>query len=361
MAPSAEAQSRLTAAKKLLDEKATETAALAFDPILREPSLRPVHDEARYQLGKSLARLGLHHSALTTFDEILEKGPQASRFYGARWSGSSTWGGGSTTSSPVLARVARHARDGVPPDYQDRFHFLLAKYEFERGRALEDAGRAAGGAGGLGRGAPAGRAGPRAGRGGLAGRSRARRRTRPRATSSPGALRRRPGALRLRRRRSATERFKEVVRLTNPKHGRAADPELREQAFLQLARIHYQHRQNRYAIFYYGKMPWGGENWLEGLWEASYAHYRIGEHEKTLGNLLTLQSPYFKDEYYPESWILKAIIYYENCRYPEARLGPRELQLGIYEPLYDELVRLTATPRPARPTSLEQATIASAA
>ena len=66
-------------------------------------------------------------------------------------------------------------------------------------------------------------------------------------------------------------------------------------------------------------MPWGGERWLEGLWEASYAHYRIGDYEKTLGNLLTLQSPYFKDEYFPESYVLKAIVYYENCRYPEAR------------------------------------------
>ncbi len=34
---------------------------------------------------------------------------------------------------------------------------------------------------------------------------------------------------------------------------------------------------------------------------------------------MTLQSPFFKDEYYPESHILKAITFHENCRYPEAR------------------------------------------
>jgi len=116
---------------------------------------------------------------------------------------------------------------------------------------------------------------------------------------------------------------------------------LREIAFLQLARIHYQNRQNRYAIFYYGKMPWGGGRWLEGLWEASYAHYRIGDYEKALGNLLTLQSPYFKDEWFPESWILKAIIYYENCRYPEARAILDEFR-GAYEGVFSELDRLTA-------------------
>ncbi|HYG70409.1 MAG TPA: hypothetical protein VD838_22220, partial [Anaeromyxobacteraceae bacterium] len=143
----------------------------------------------------------------------------------------------------------------------------------------------------------------------------------------------------------AVESFKEVVRLTNPKRSRKADPQLRELAFLQLARIHYQNRQNRYAIWYYGKMPWGGESWLEGLWEASYAHYRIGDYEKTLGNLLTLQSPYFRDEYFPESYVLKAIVYYENCRYPEARQILEEFA-GMYEPVHDELAAITASKAP---------------
>ena len=96
-----------------------------------------------------------------------------------------------------------------------------------------------------------------------------------------------------------------------------------------------------------------GTQWLEGLWEASYAHYRIGEHEKALGNLLTLQSAYFKDEYFPESWVLKAIVYYENCRYPEARLVLETFN-ATYEPLYDELLALAARPTPPA-VFLEQA------
>jgi hypothetical protein len=87
-------------------------------------------------------------------------------------------------------------------------------------------------------------------------------------------------------------------------------------------------------------MPWGGENWLEGLWEASYAHYRIADYEKTLGNLLTLQSPYFRDEYFPESWVLKAIVYYENCRYPEARKILQDFD-SIYSPVFGELESFT--------------------
>ncbi|MGC3998114.1 MAG: adventurous gliding motility protein GltC [Anaeromyxobacter sp.] len=337
------AKERLDAAKKLMDEKAWETAAMAFDEILRDPSLTTAHDEARYQLGKALAQLGLKHSALAAFDQVLDRGPQGSRYYGSSLEWIFSVGSRLRNEQPLLARIARHGASAFPPGYEDRFHFLLAKYEFERGRALFDAGR-----GGEARSA-------------WAEAQRLASLVRDGGTPAPGSGDRAPaahgdpyakarfldGLVRYAEGddAGATEQFKEVVRLTNPKRGRPADPELRELAFLQLARIHYQNRQNRYAIFYYGKMPWGGESWLEGLWEASYAYYRVGDYEKTLGNLLTLQSPYFKDEYFPESYVLKAIVYYENCRYPEARLV-LETFSGLYEPVYDELTRITASPRP---------------
>jgi hypothetical protein len=338
------AKERLELAKKLLAEKADETAALALDEILRDPSLAAAHDEARYQLGKALARLGLGHSALTTFDAILDRGPQGSRFYGSSMEWLFAVGAKLRNEQPLLSRVARHAREAFPPGHEDRFHFLLAKYEFERGRALADAGR----------GAEARTAYAEARRLASLVREQAGGTPAPRGEAPPvetgdlfAKARFVEGLVRYAEEddASATEAFKDVVKLTNPKRGRLYDPELRELALLQLARIHYENRQNRYAIFYYGKMPWGGRSWLEGLWEASYAYYRIGDYEKTLGNLLTLQSPYFKDEYFPESYVLKAIVYYENCRYPEARLV-LETFSTLYEPVYDELSRITSTPQP---------------
>jgi tetratricopeptide (TPR) repeat protein len=342
---SAVAKERLAAAKKLLDEKATETAALAFDQILREPTFAEVHDEARYQRAKALVRMGLYHSALTGFDEILEKGPRGSRFYHSAMEWVFHVGRKLKNEQPVLNRVARHAQWGFPPSYEDRFHFLLAKYEFERGRALADAGRAA----------DSKAAWAEARR--LAALVRREAGAQPLVPADSPAAGEDAGDVFAKARfvdglvlfaqgddTAAVEAFKDVVRLTNPKKGRHPDPELRELAFLQLARIHYQNRQNRYAIWYYGKMPWGGERWLEGLWEASYAHYRIGDYEKTLGNLLTLQSPYFQDEYFPESYVLEAIVYYENCRYPEAR-RVLESFARLYEPVYEELAGITTRPQ----------------
>jgi hypothetical protein len=342
----ARAKEQLAAAKKLLDEKATETAALAFDGIVRDPSLSDAHDEARYQRGKALVRLGLNHSALAVFDELLDRGPRGTRFYASALEWVFYAGEKLANEQPVLNRVARHAADGFPPAFADRFHYLLAKYQFERGRALAEAGRTgdakaawadarrlaadvkpeAGGKAPMPSDVPTGNQGD----------------VYAKARFVDGLVLYAQGDD-----QAATEAFKDVVRLTNPKRGRFPDPELRSDAFLQLARIHYQNRQNRYAIWYYDKMPWGSAPWLEGLWEASYAHYRVGNYEKTLGNLLTLQSPYFQDEYFPESYVLSAIVYYENCRYPEAR-RVLESFARQYEPVYDELASITAKPKPAQ-------------
>jgi len=347
---SAASRARLEAAKKLLAEGATETAALAFDQIVRDRALSDVHDEARYQRAKALARLQLGHSALASFDEILERGPAGTRFFHSSMEWLFHVGRGLANEQPLMSRVARHAGQGIPPAYEDRVNVLLATYEFERGRALADTGRATEARG----------AWTEARR--LAAKVRATPAVPPPpAGDAKEAAPADPPAGDVFARAKfldglvlyaqgddvgATEAFKDVVRLTNPKKVSAADAELRELAFLQLARIHYQNRQNRYAIFYYGKMPWGGERWLEGLWEASWAHYRIGDYEKTLGNLITLQSPYFRDEYYPESYVLKAIVYYENCRYPEARQVLEQFS-STYEPVYGELVKITASQRTA--------------
>jgi hypothetical protein len=352
---------RLEAAKKIIDEGATETGALALSEILRDGKLSDAHDDARYLLAKTLVRLGLLHSSLSRFDAILAKGANGTKYFHTALEQVFIVGKKLKNEQPVVNRVAAYATAGFPPAYQDRFHFLLSKYEYERGRALSEAGQ--------GRDARAAYADAER----LAGLVRPAAPPEPEAATRDGKETKAAKEARAAREAAAAaagddfararfvvglvqyalgdqakaiDAFKDVIRLTNPKKGEHLDPLLRENAFLQLARIHYEHRQNRYAIFYYGKMPWGGQNWLEGLWEASYAHYRIADYEKTLGNLLTLQSPYFREEYFPESWILKAIVYYENCRYPEARKILQDFDRG-YGPVFEELEAFTAAQKKA--------------
>ncbi len=142
----------------------------------------------------------------------------------------------------------------------------------------------------------------------------------------------------------AVKSFREVVRMTNPRASNddeqaMVNAKLREMAFFSLARIHYQFEQFRYAIFYYERVSRDSEAWLEAVFESSWAHFRLGEYEKALGNLVTLQSPFFAGEYYPESSILKAITFYENCRYPEARAFLSEFTQN-YGGVLTELERL---------------------
>jgi tetratricopeptide (TPR) repeat protein len=345
VAGTGQGKARIEAARKLLASKDWEGAALAFDAILRDPQVAEVHDEARFRQAVALARDGLYHSALGRFDEVLSRGAQGSRFFANSLEWLFYLGRRTASESAVLSRVARFANEPIPPGFQDKFHTLLARYTYERGLALSEAGQAA-----ESRKAyeearrlaslVKGQEPPGLGSGEVEASSPADGNLVAKARFVEALVLYAQGSS-----QAAVEAFKDVVRLTNPRRAQIPDPRLRELAFLELARIHYEYRQNRYAIFYYQRMPWGGPSWLEGLWESSYAYYRIGDYEKALGNLITLHSPYFEDEYFPESHILKAIIYYENCRYPEAR-GILESFNADYEPVFGELERLTGAGAP---------------
>lgn len=338
MGGGADAKARMDAARRFGADGAWESAAVAYDEILRDRTLAAAHDEARFRLAQALEKLGLDASAFAQYEAVLAKGPQGTRFFQEALAGLFSAGSRLANDRVVLAAAARYAGEKIPAEFQDRTNLLLARYHFERGRALVEAGQAA------------------EGRKELEEARRLAALVPPPAPAAPGAPAAPEGSENLAARArfvngtalyalgdqaAALESFKDVVRLTNPRRTRFSDPVVRELAFLQLARIHYEHKQNRYAIWYFAKMPWGEPNWLEGLWEASYAHYRIGDYERSLGNLLTLHSPYFADEYFPESFVLKAVIYFENCRYPEARSILEDFHRR-YEPVYQELVRLTA-------------------
>lgn len=109
-------------------------------------------------------------------------------------------------------------------------------------------------------------------------------------------------------------------------------------AVLNMARLLYEQNKNRKAVRYYDYIPINGYFWLEALFESSWALFRMGPkyHEKALGNLHTLSSPYFRDEYTPEASILKAVILYSSCDYEKALSAINEFR-EVYEPLLNEL------------------------
>lgn len=71
------------------------------------------------------------------------------------------------------------------------------------------------------------------------------------------------------------------------------------------------------AVAFYGRIERYSTYWLQALFEKSWAYFRLGNYEKAMGNLHTLNSPYFEEQFFPESHVLQAIILFTNCRYDD--------------------------------------------
>ncbi|MBX7099543.1 MAG: adventurous gliding motility protein GltC [Myxococcaceae bacterium] len=304
-----------------------EQAALTSFELMNDPNMAALAVESQYLLAKSLYRMGLYHSSLGEFSKILSRGPQTKFF-----KSSLEWlffiSRKTVNEQVVLNEIAKYSNFEFPERFRNEFRYLLARYYLVRGKALDqvdqkgDANKAFDEVKRLALMIPKGD-----------------------PFYAKGKYLEGLAYFRENKPESALESMKEVVRVTRQPAGpQTADSRslqsLRELAFMQLGRTHYGAKQNRYAIFYFNKVERGNTQWLEALFEGSWAHYRIGQYEQALGNMITLSSPFFKDEYFPEALILKAVIYYENCRYRESTSILEDFE-RIYGPVQDELDVLT--------------------
>jgi tetratricopeptide (TPR) repeat protein len=117
--------------------------------------------------------------------------------------------------------------------------------------------------------------------------------------------------------------------------------EFSERAELTMARVFYSTKQFKTSIRYFEKIPMESPDWLNSLFEASWAYFMIKNNSKALGNIHTLNAPYFENEFFPESVILKAQIYFNYCLYDQAMESVAEFN-GLYPPVRDDLRKLVA-------------------
>jgi len=90
------------------------------------------------------------------------------------------------------------------------------------------------------------------------------------------------------------------------------------------------------AVKYWNKVDVASEYWLDGLFEESWAYFMAGDYSHALGNIHTLEAPYFPKAYYPEAGVLKAVIYFSNCQYEDATTIVAQFQKK-YQPIYNDL------------------------
>lgn len=90
------------------------------------------------------------------------------------------------------------------------------------------------------------------------------------------------------------------------------------------------------AVHWWGQVDVAGEYWLDSLFEQSWAYFMIGDYSRAVGNLHTIEAPFFPDAFYPEAHILRAIVAFVNCRYPEAITTIARMRVK-YQPIKREL------------------------
>ncbi|MCX5741401.1 MAG: hypothetical protein NT062_02755 [Proteobacteria bacterium] len=142
----------------------------------------------------------------------------------------------------------------------------------------------------------------------------------------------------------AVDAFKDILVIgeERPKQYAQVDVDnYRELAQLQMARVFYSTQQFDTSIKYFEKLPQDSLDWTESLFEASWAYFMKTLNSKALGNIHTLNAPYFENQFFPESVLLKAVIYFNYCLYDQAQEAISEYN-EKYGPLQKNLADLVA-------------------
>ncbi|WP_240806930.1 hypothetical protein [Polyangium spumosum] len=149
----------------------------------------------------------------------------------------------------------------------------------------------------------------------------------------------------------AVKSFQRIVQaLDEGVEGVEDESRMRDLAFLSMARTYYSAsvrlddnsvpkidgNKLSAAVKYWNRVDVGSEYWLDALFEQSWAYFMAGDYPHALGNMHTIESPYFPNAFYPEADILKAVISFTICQYQDATTIVARMRKR-YEPIKKEL------------------------
>lgn len=103
--------------------------------------------------------------------------------------------------------------------------------------------------------------------------------------------------------------------------------EARNEARLAVARLRYEKKDFEGALKAYDMVqlpsldPGRASLYLEEAW----TRYNLGQLRATIGLLTTLDAPSFRDEFLPDKYILRALVYRDLCQYLPAKRAAKEL------------------------------------
>lgn len=309
----------LERAKKLYDKGDYYSASIEFYKVVKGESQDSEANKqvAEFFLGKTLYQMKFYAASLAYFDAIVQQGG-AHRYYNATLKWLAALSQVLPESAGILEKIGKYSQEDLEHPALDsvrpELYYLLGRHYYNQGNFEQ---------------------------------AIALFQSVPRESPWFLAAKFFEGVTFVRQYQGAPaiEAMKEILTI-------AAEPELRkryksedlqtfeELANLTMGRIFYSTKQYDTSIKYFEKIPQDSPYWLDSLFEASWSYFMFKRNSKALGNIHTLNAPYFENEFYPESVILKAVIYFNYCRYDRASEALSEYQ-ETFVPLRDDLVKVT--------------------
>ena len=245
-------------------------AATAFWSVLQDPDLSAdaVRPRAQFEMGKTLMKLKMYEGATVFFEEIVNAGPVHPYF-----EATAPWMMLLSRRVPgdpaMLRRVASFGAlfpDRIDAKYRDEMAFLLGQNAFNLGELEVAVSYFA-------------------------------------LVSPDSAFWARSlyykGITFVRKydAQPAVDAFKALLALDG--QGAAADEgqRLHDMAMLAMARTFYSTGEYEKSLRLFEAIPLGSSTWLDALFESSWAHFQLSQSNRALGNLHSLNSPFFSAQY----------------------------------------------------------------
>ena len=309
----------LERAFKLYDGEDYYSASIELNKVVEGESgdSEPNKQKAEFWMGKALYNMKFYSASLSYFDRIVQKGPSHA-YYNATLKWLASLSRQLPDSTGILEKIGKYNRAELDQPalekVRDELYFLLGKFYYQKGK-LQGGGRAV-----------PGRPGRTASSTSRPSCSRARRTSASTRPSRPSRRSRRSCGPRRRARIPRIQPYEDIANLS-------------------LARTFYSTGQFDLAVKYFDRVSQDAYDWANSLFESSWANFMLKDkgYSKALGNIHTIQAPYFDEYIKPESvaegMTVKATIYFYNCLYDRAEEAIGDFN-AIYPDVFQELKKL---------------------
>ncbi len=293
---------------KLFRAKKPLTASLMLYEMLEDNSFPERTAQIEYYLARCLYELEMYHTSQYYFLQVLRKGPDNPYFKHAlpklvaiaRFTGD---------NSELIRVVAKIPPEAFPRSARNHLFYLMGVRLYEE----DDLSRARK----------------------YFGQISTRSDLYLRAKYFEGVIYNRQGRL-----KSAVRSFRDVVRedveVGSPRELQEVK-DLKNLSLVNVARIYYSIQRFDESSKYYQLVEHDSMYWPTALFEAAWSNFMRNDLNLSLGQILTVQSPFFmEDEFVPEATILRALTFFNLCEYNEVE----RLLIGFeeqYRPMYKEM------------------------